>query len=250
MQRWGLPDDFWALAAEPRQYVVRRYSGGILVLENEFNKTIREKYGAPFIEPHRIDFQKALYTRAKELGVEFQFGMRISNINFDTGEMMTQSGEKARGDLVVAADGLWSLCRAQLLPRDFEGVPRPTGDLAYRLVLTLDQIQDPELREWVSRPACNLWIGPRSHVVGYSLRGGMEFNLVLITPDDLPSGVSRQAGSAEEMRALFTDWDPILNRFLAVVDSVKKWKLMHREYLIQYVTAALYANTILIRRRF
>ncbi|XXG94853.1 hypothetical protein Hte_001112 [Hypoxylon texense] len=246
LKRWRLSDEFWASAVEPGQFAVRRYSGGLLMLEKEFKKTIKEKYGAPFIEPHRIDFQKALYTRAKELGVEFKFGMRISNVNFDTGVISTPSGVKARGDLVIAADGLWSVCRAQLLPRDFEGVPRPTGDLAYRLVLTLDQIQDPELRDWVSKPACNIWVGPRSHVVGYSLRGGTEFNLVLITPDDLPSGVSRQAGSVEEMRALFTDWDPILNRFLAVVDSVKKWKLMHRKEMRKWIHESQHSNFVFV----
>lgn len=157
-------------------------------------------------------------------------------MNFETGEITSQSGAKIRGDLVVAADGLWSLCRAQFLPKDFEGVPRPTGDLAYRLVLKLDEIQDPELREWVSNPKCNIWMGPKSHVVGYSLRGGTEFNLVLMAPDDLPSGVSRQAGSVEEMKALFRNWDPILNKFLALVSSVKKWKLMHREFSVILVS--------------
>ncbi|KAI1759189.1 FAD/NAD(P)-binding domain-containing protein [Hypoxylon sp. FL1150] len=247
LQRWRLSDEFWASAAEPTRFVVRRYLGEVLVLEQEFDKTIREKYGASFFEAHRIDFQKALYTRAKELDVEFKFGMRISNVDFHTGEVTTQPGEKTHGDLVVAADGLWSLCRARFLPTDFDGVPRPTGDLAYRLVLTLDQIQDfPELREWVSKPACNLWIGPRSHVVGYSLRGGTEFNLVLITPDDLPSGISQQAGSVTEMRALFTDWDPILNRFLAVVDSVKKWKLMHRKEMRRWIHGSQHGNFVFV----
>ncbi|KAI1780185.1 FAD/NAD(P)-binding domain-containing protein [Hypoxylon cercidicola] len=246
LQRWGLSDDFWASAAEPTQFGVRRYSGGILMLEGEFDKTIREKYGAPFIEPHRIDFQKALYTRAEELGVNFKFGMRISSVNFDTGEIRTESGERSRGDLIVAADGLWSTTRAQFLPRDLEGVPRPTGDLAFRLILTLDQIQDPELREWVSKPACNLWIGPRSHVIGYSLRKGTEFNLVLITPDNLPSGVSRQAGSVDEMRALFRGWDPILTKFLAVVDSVKKWKLMHRKEMGRWIHESQHSNIVFV----
>lgn len=230
LQRWGLSEKLWASAAEPTSFAVHGYSGELLVLEKDFDKTIRAKYGAPFMELHRIDFQTALYARAKELDVQFRFGTRISNVNFETGELTGQSGDTMRADLVIAADGLWSLCRAKFLPRDFEGVPRPTGDLAYRLVLTLDQIQDPDLREWVSNPTCNLWLGPKSHVVGYSLRGGTEFNLVLITPDDLPSGVSKQAGSVEEMKALFKNWDPILNRFLAVVSSVKKWKLMHRGF--------------------
>ena len=52
---------------------------------------------------------------------------------------------------------------------------------------------------------------------------------MLLVPDDLPEGVSRQPGSIQEMKALFKDWDPILSRFLDLVDSVDKWKLMHRE---------------------
>ncbi|OTA86717.1 hypothetical protein M434DRAFT_376126 [Hypoxylon sp. CO27-5] len=235
LQRWGLSDELWASATEPTYLAFRRYSGEPLVFEKDFGRKMREKYGAPFIQLHRIDFQTALHARAKELGVDFRFGTRINKVNFETGEITTQSGEKARGDLVIAADGLWSLCRAQFLPRDFEGVPRPTGDLAYRSVITLDQIEDPELREWVSNPKLNIWIGPNSHAVGYSLRGGTELNIVLLVPDDLPSGISKQAGSVEEMRALFKNWDPILSRFLALVDSVKKWKLMHRKEMRRWV---------------
>ncbi|OTB06016.1 hypothetical protein M426DRAFT_10152 [Hypoxylon sp. CI-4A] len=236
LQRWGLQDSLWESAAKPSSISFRRYSGEeLLVEEKDWDKTTQAKYGAPFVELHRIDFQTALYTRAKELGVQFRFGTRIRQVDFETGEVTSHSNEKARGDLIIAADGLWSVCRAQFLPKDLEGVPRPTGDLAYRLVLKLDQVQDPELREWISNPTCNLWLGPRSHVVGYSLRGGTEFNLVLLVPDDLPPDVRRQAGSVDEMRALFRNWDPILSRFLALVDSVKKWKLMHRKEMRNWV---------------
>ena len=55
------------------------------------------------------------------------------------------------------------------------------------------------------------------------------YNLVLLCPDDLPEHVPRQEGSVEEMRKLFTGWDPVLTRFLDHVSSVDKWKLMHRE---------------------
>ncbi|KAI1382392.1 FAD/NAD(P)-binding domain-containing protein [Hypoxylon crocopeplum] len=246
LQNWRLPEKLWASASEPMSFAVRRYSGDLLVFEKDFNDTMREKYNAPFIQLHRVDFQTALYTRAQELGVEFRFGTRISHVNFDTGEVTSQSGETARGDLVIAADGLWSLCRAQFLPKDFEGVIRPTGDLAYRIVLKLDQLQDPELREWVEKPMVNMWIGPNSHVVAYSLRGGTEFNLVLITPDDLPVGVSRQDGSVKEMRALFENWDPILNRFLNAVDSVKKWKLMHRKEMRSWIQVSQHSNFVFV----
>jgi salicylate hydroxylase len=57
------------------------------------------------------------------------------------------------------------------------------------------------------------------------------YNVVLLVPDDLPAGVSRQQGSVEEMKALFKGWDPTLSRFLDLVDDVEKWKLMHRQCL-------------------
>jgi salicylate hydroxylase len=55
------------------------------------------------------------------------------------------------------------------------------------------------------------------------------YNIVLLVPDDIPDGVGRQAGSVPEMRALFKDWDPILGKFLDLVEDVDKWKLMHSQ---------------------
>ncbi|KAI1383402.1 FAD/NAD(P)-binding domain-containing protein [Hypoxylon trugodes] len=246
LKRWGLSDSLWASTTESAPLAIRSYTGRLLVSDGDFCKTLKERYNAPFAFLHRIDLQTALYARAKELGVGFQFGTRISNVNFETGEIISQSGVKTRGDLVIAADGLWSLCRAHFLPRDFEGVPRPTGDLAYRVVLTLDRIEDPELREWIANPRMSMWIGPKSHVVGYSLRKGTELNLVLVTPDDLPADVSRQAGSADEMRALFKNWDPILNRFLACVHSVKKWKLIHRKEMRRWIHTSENSNFVFV----
>lgn len=99
--------------------------------------------------------------------------------------------------------------------------------MAYRLVIDFDKVTDTNLRLWISKPKVHFWIGPGAHVVGYSLRGGNQYNIVLLVPDDLPQGVSRQAGSVKEMRELFKNWDPTLNQFLDLVHGVEKWKLMH-----------------------
>ena len=50
------------------------------------------------------------------------------------------------------------------VPRVVPGKERqfaPHRDLAYRIILALDQISDPELRDWVSKPSVHFWIGPR-----------------------------------------------------------------------------------------
>ncbi|WYZ43952.1 hypothetical protein EsH8_VII_000388 [Colletotrichum jinshuiense] len=233
LQKWGLPDKLWTSASEPTSLVVHRYSGKVLAKEENFNKNIRAKYQAPFIDLHRVDLQLSLYERAKELGVQFKLGEKVENIDFDIPELTTQSGVKAKADLIVAADGLWSRSRACFLKRD--DPPLATGDLAYRVVLNTDQITDPELREWILKPSVHFWVGPGAHCVGYSMRAEKMYNLVVLAPDDLPSGVSRQAGSVEELRYRLKDWDPILKKFLDSVDSVEKWKLMHREEMSSWV---------------
>lgn len=229
LRRWGLPQKFWDSVAEPTHLAVHRYSGKVLAWEEDFDRKNRERYGAPFVDVHRVDLQLALLERAYQLGVKVELAQKVTAIDFDIPEITTERGTKARADLIVAADGLWSKCRDA-----FAGggvVPKPTGDLAYRVVLNLDDIEDPELRDWVRKPSCHFWIGPRAHAVGYSLRGGRMYNIVLLVPDDLPEGVSRSPGSVDQMKALFEGWDPILLRFLNLVTQVDRWKLMHREFL-------------------
>ncbi|KAI2871141.1 hypothetical protein CBS76997_6371 [Aspergillus niger] len=230
---WKLPEKLWTDAAEPTSLTVHRYTGEVLAHEESFDRNIRSKYSAPFIDLHRVDLQQALYARAKELGVTFHLDERVNTIDFDTTTVTTLKGRTVSGDLIVAADGLWSRCRECYCGRKDD--PIPTGDLAYRIVLTADQISDPDLKAWVENPTVHFWIGPGAHAVGYSLRGGKMMNIVLLVPDDLPPGVSRQTGSLEEMMRLFVGWDPVLTRFLGYVNGVEKWKLMHHAEMESWI---------------
>lgn len=238
LQRWGLPDRLWHAAAEPTSLSVHRYTGKVLAHEENFHTNMRGKYQAPYLNMHRVDLQISLYERAKQLGVQFFLDEKVDYIDVDAAELTTRSGHKAKADIIVAADGLWSKTAACFRGR--QNAPLPTGDLAYRVVLNLEDVaDDPELTAWVSNPMVHFWIGPGTHVVGYSIRGGKMYNLVLLCPDDLPEGVSRQPGDLEEMKALFTDWDPVLRRFLEKVDKVDKWRLMHREQLPSWINEQL-----------
>jgi salicylate hydroxylase len=191
----------------------------------DWSTKMRERYGAPFVDIHRGQLQLLMYHRAIALGVTIKLGVAVKSINHEQAMIHLQSGMTYHGDLVVGADGLWSVCRESLLGQSSK--PQPTGDLAYRIVLQLDEVPDAELQRMIKGPACRLWIGPNSHVVAYSLKGGQQFNIVLLVPDDLPLDVIKTAGDISEMRALFRGWDPILTKFLNCVNEVQKWKLMH-----------------------
>lgn len=237
-QQLGVYDVLEPKAAEPTFLQVRRYSDGmILSRTDDFNLDMRKKYDAPFWDLHRVDVQVALFNRAKELGVNVNLAAKVADVSFEELALKLENGQSMKADLVVAADGLWSKCRERFLASKGQAdSPLPTGDLAYRIVLRSEDINDQELRDWVSKPSCQFWIGPGSHVVAYSLRDGKEFNVVLLVPDDLPANVARQPGSLDEMRQLFAQWDPVLNRFLDQVKTVDKWKLMHRPELDTWVS--------------
>jgi salicylate hydroxylase len=209
---WGVYDIIKEQVCEPKIITVYNYRGKTLAHEDDFDKNIRSKYNAPFSDCHRVDLQRALVKRAEELGVDVVLNAKVLKIEFGDalgGEatVVTEAGQGFIADLIVGADGLWSTCRSTMLGR--RDPPLPTGDLAYRIVLTVNQIQDPKLRDMVQNPACRLWAGPDSHVVAYSIRGGEMYNVVLLVPDDLAEGVSRTEGNVDEMRKLFEGWDPV-----------------------------------------
>ncbi|KAF2090384.1 FAD/NAD(P)-binding domain-containing protein [Saccharata proteae CBS 121410] len=236
LQAWGVYDVLKTQASEPAHVTVHGYTGKTLAKQENYDVQMRTKYGAPFADLHRMDLQHALVQRAKTLGVKLLLNQKVVSLDLESARARacTRDGKVFTADLVVAADGLWSACRESFLGK--KDAPLPTGDLAYRIVLHIDQISDPELRKWVSEPELHFWIGPKSHVVAYSMRGGTMYNIVLLVPDDLPDAVSRQKGSVDEMKKLFDGWDPVLTRFLDCVNSVDKWKLMHRPELDSWIS--------------
>jgi salicylate hydroxylase len=118
-----------------------------------------------------------------------------------------EGGEELRGDIVLGADGVWSETRKELLGTDVR--PKPTGDLAYRILLDRETIADDMLKPWLDTPGINIWVGPEVHAVGYSIKGGRWLNLVLLVKDDLPDDVMKSEGDLAEMKAIFRDWDPM-----------------------------------------
>ena len=208
LKRWGLFDGLHKRAAAPSSLTVRRYDGSVvLAQEHSFQEKMQERYDAPFWDLHRSDLQAALVSRAIELGVEIRLDSEVIDIDFSAATVTPKGGEPVRGDVLLAADGLWSRSRSLFMQKTV--VPNPTGDLAWRIILDLEDLKDPELVEWVSKPTVTFWIGPYSHVVGYSVKGGEQFNLVLLSPDDLGKDLSRAEGNLDDMKKLFAAWDPV-----------------------------------------
>ncbi|KAH9207837.1 hypothetical protein DL95DRAFT_428931 [Leptodontidium sp. 2 PMI_412] len=206
LKRWKVSHRLEKLSSSPKTFTIHRYKDGTILGKREnYGEEMLEKYKSPFWDMHRADLQIALFERAKELGVNFRLGALVGAIDLETPSATLASGECIEGDLIVAAD----------------------GDLAYRVILQVDDIKDDSLRTFFQTPRVALWARPDCHAICYPLKGNSFLNIVLLVPDNLPDGVMRESGDLSEMQTVFKDWDPRLLTLLSMVPKVDKWKLMH-----------------------
>ncbi|KAG9497313.1 hypothetical protein J7337_012108 [Fusarium musae] len=228
---WGLEKELVKNATKPRKCNFIGWKGNHLS-EMDYHGYAAASGGYPFLDFHRATLHKALLDRAQELGAKVLCGSKV--LSYEIAEdnshatVFLEGGRTMESDLVVGADGIASSLREQFLGRS--DPPQLTGDLAYRLLLSTDEMRkDPDLRPFVEDPQVNYWVGPDKHAVNYVLKGGELFNMVLLVPDDIPldSGNTLE-GNIEEMRAHFADWDPRIGKMLSLCDSVLKWRLCIR----------------------
>ncbi|CCF33163.1 salicylate hydroxylase [Colletotrichum higginsianum] len=207
---------------------LRRYDNG-KQLGEVTEEQCRKEYGDPWMAVHRADFHHALWRTCQELGVSLDLNMEVERIDFENGTVYMEDGDEISGDVIIGADGMGpqSVCRAQLLD-----TPSPlidTGDVAYRAVLPLEYLKalnDSRVDNLCAQNKVITWLGPSQHAVLYSVRGGREFNLILIRSDHgEPGDLPHQGGDAGEMRDYFAGWDGILTKIMSLVSRVQKWKI-------------------------
>ncbi|KAL5334095.1 hypothetical protein BJX70DRAFT_391650 [Aspergillus crustosus] len=179
----------------------RRYDTGRILRSMPFGEGIVEEFRVPWVIIHREDFYRVLLNEATRLGAEIRLNAEVTDVLFEGPEVVLAGGERVAGDLIIGADGLYSRTRDIIL-----GTPTPpigTGDLAYRATFKreqLDALNDNDVTELCQKTAITSWLGPDKHSIFYPVRGGKEFNLVLLRPDNLEQGTRRIKGDVEEMR--------------------------------------------------
>lgn len=207
LRRWGVDTQLQADAAKPALLRIQRFSGELLAERTDYDHEVQTYYDYPLWGLHRVDLQSALARRAQELGVTVRLATRVVDWDFEAPAVTLSDGERVAGHLLIAADGLWSSTRSRFLGQDTP--PQPTGHMAYRILIPVEQVTDPELKAWMAKPRNNLWIGPEAHAVAYSIRRGQLLNIVVLITDDLAENVKKASGDMEELRRHLRDWDPM-----------------------------------------
>ncbi len=199
-----------------------------------------EKYGYPHCTGHRASLAGGLYDGCKkEPAITFHFSSPVVNIDsYAPTAVFTvhpRDGEpyQVEADVLLAADGIKSITRTQLLARlGTASEEEDTGQAAYRIMLRReDMAHDPEMLALLDSDTVVRWIGERRHIIAYAVSGHTIYNLSSAQPDtnfaSATNATYTTKGSKAEMLAVYHEFCPLVHRMLDLVPDgeVCEWKL-------------------------
>ena len=213
---------------------------GNALLECPFDHVERD-YGAPYYFIHRADLINTLVDAArKNENITLRMDCRVAEYDFDAPALRLANGESMSADLIICADGIKSAVRDIINGDPIK--PEDTGDVAYRILVPAGPLlEDPAMSEYVTKPWAVHWMGPEAHAVGYPLRGGELYNIIIdIThATDVGQPIDedewRSQADNTELVKRFADWCEPVRKLCSLTGTYLKWKLADFDQLQRWV---------------
>lgn len=212
---------------------------GRRLLDVDFGN-VESEHGAPYFFVHRADLITALVDAVRRRHVELVMGTRVTEYDFERPAVRDERGKWYEADLVVCADGIKSAVRDMINGEAIE--PIDTGDVAYRiLVPATPLLEDPQMRHLVTEPWATHWMGPEGHVVGYPLREGELYNVIIDVThrtdlgEPVREGEWMASAGNEQLVERFKNWCPEVRKLCSLTGRYLKWRLADFKKLGRWV---------------
>ena len=206
-----------------------------VIFNAKLGKQSVARWGAPYLHIHRADIIDILANAlAQRTPNALRYNTAIKSYTNlpNTIGITLADGRQLEGDMLVGADGLYSIIRAQMLGAD---KPRFTGNMAWRAVVPAPK--EAKIIPPIPKTAC-VWVGARRHAVTYYLRGGELINFVGVVERDSASSefvgdeLWMKQGKTADMLADFDGWHPTLRQLIEQIIeqdiAVFQWPLYDR----------------------
>ncbi len=226
MRHLGMDETINRIGVRPGAYVFRLHDTGEVIQRFSLSEEHERMHGAPYNQLHRADLHDILAARARAFDPDVvRLNRRATGFTetADGVELRFADGSSARGDILIGADGLKSVVRAQM----FGAVPATyTGDGAWRAVVPTEKLPKDFLEQVMS-----VFMGPNGHVVCYYLRAGTLLNFVGIVETD---EVSEESWTVklpwQELKAQYRGWHPAIQTIIDAADKDQcyRWSLFNR----------------------
>jgi salicylate hydroxylase len=224
LQALGLAPALEPLVAEARGKEIRLYASGRRWKLFDLGEDCRTRFGAPYWMVHRGDLHRALldaFRAQAPRGIHLNARVATCENSAHGVRFALASGAVHEADALIAADGVHSALREQMLGED---KAQFTGLLAWRGLVPMDKLPE-ELRV----PVGTNWVGPGAHVITYPVRSGSLLNVVGIVERSDWTGESwTDAGSTDELLRDFAHWHADVRLMMGAIDQPFKWALLGR----------------------
>lgn len=235
LRSFGLGPELDRVGVRPGAYVFRLHDTGEVLQRFELAADHLEKHGAPYTQLHRADLHEILANKALSLKPDnlIHLNHRVTKFveNEDGVELHFANGNVARGDMLIGADGLKSVVRAQM----FGAAPaKYTGDGAWRITVPVERLPKDFLEQVMS-----VFMGPGGHAVIYYLRAGKLVNFVgLIETDEVFEESWTMKFPWERLKQDFVGWHPAVQTIIDACDKdeVYRWSLHGRDPIDNWST--------------
>ncbi|KAK5128566.1 hypothetical protein LTR85_003237 [Meristemomyces frigidus] len=204
----------------------------------------------PMVTQLRPLFHAMLYHQIERFGIEVSYGKRIVKYYEDAergvGGVVTENGEHAEADLVLAADGLNS--HSQELVFGGQNKGKPSGRSIFRAAWDLDlAMADPVVKETFGlkdgrNPLMQAWMGPDTHAMTLSYvdkhgkNGQMLWGITFNEPGEQDTTESwRNTVSGEDVLKMMDKstpgWGEPMKRLVRTMPagSIIFWPLLWRD---------------------
>ena len=222
----GLETPLRGIAFVPEGTEMRGWRRGQVIATAPLGAAVRDRYGHPYFHVHRADLVDVLAQAAsRHPAIRLLTGTRVESVALDEALATVHAGGQAHeAELLVGADGIHSVVRAQLFGAQ---APRFTGNVAWRGLIPAER-----LPAGLVRPMATAWWGPQRHFVHYYVRRGELVNCVCVVEKEgweLESWTER--GDLAELRRDFAGWHRDVQALIDAMDpqACFKWALFDRE---------------------
>ncbi|KPI42132.1 6-hydroxynicotinate 3-monooxygenase [Cyphellophora attinorum] len=235
-KRWGMYDDMWAISSRAEESVMRNWDGAVITVDSTLGQA-EERYGHKALIGHRGQYHEIFINHCRKNGVDVRMGVKIEKYDVAKPSVFLPTGEEILADAVIAADGVKSHGRTQVL--GIEDAPIHSGYAVWRAYSDSAIFKDdPLVSPLLDKDTTQLWIGPDLHGFVTTIRDGTGINAVLTHKDvaDISEGWNLPAERQDILDAV-KGWDPVFVRVWEKIQNIIDWKLVYRPCLDQWVNS-------------
>jgi salicylate hydroxylase len=192
-------------------------------------RDLERRYGFPYMVTHRSDLHSLFLQASRDAGVELLTGQHVTGYeNTDAGaRVRLADGRTDAAALVIAADGLYSTAREQLVGDPIVN----SGYVAYRGAVPIETARPNNIAE----ADVTVYVGPRCHFVQYPLRGGEMFNQVAVFGSARLEAGDADGGGPDELDAAFAGTCENVRQGIPLMWRDRWWAMSDRAPAAQWV---------------